>query len=496
MTQKKTNEAILKKGIIVNSIGIATKSTKALFFILISHILGAAEFGVFIYCFAIFDVINITLQFGMGQTMAVEFGKYKLHKDENYIYKTGKSILLTTFLITSLISCLIYYITPIAFQTFHVNEAYTRTFQILSFALPFYAIKYNILLSIRASFDTRPEIILLNFIEPVVLIIVSWISLRINPHVETMTMGLVISYALITVLCIFFFKSKFKTENPTKDPNFRYLSFAKSSFPIFSTEVINAVMGKIDLLLVGLFVSPALVGIYGGAVEIANIILKIRTSIDPTLPSLIQKLHHEKDLAKMQSWFSKSMFWVFFISLLATGCMALDPTFFMSFFNFEKIYQPYFILAPMISFGRIFPAVTGLIDAPLYMLGHSRKTLEICIVNFVLSVICFLILIPKYGVYGGAIGYSIANGLTALYRLYIAKKILHIKPINATFIVPVICCITAFVVAKPWTNKIHIPYKISDIFSFILFSSVYYICFIIINRIQKKPTILEKPSEK
>lgn len=481
---KKTNEAIFKKGIIVNSIGIVTKSTKAFFFILISHILGASEFGIFVYCFAIFDVLNISLQFGMGQNLAAEFGRYKLHHQENYVYKTGGKILMLSFFVMSLISVLIYFIAPFAFELFRIDPIYVVTFQILCFGLPFYAIKYIILLSMRASLDTRPEVLMLNLIEPIILIIVSWIALKFNPHVETMTKSLVVAYAYVTLICLWFFKRKFKVSHNMMDPNFRYIAFLKSCFPIFSTEALNAVLGKIDLLLVGIFVSPALVGIYGGAVEIANIILKIRTSIDPTLPSLVQKLHHEQEAAKMQNWFSKSMFWVFFISLLAVGCMALDPTFFMSFFNFEREYQAYFVLAPMISFGRIFPAVTGLIDTPLYMLGKSKETLRISVINFVLSIICFLLLIPKYGVFGAAVGYVIASGITALYRLHIAKTILHIQPINRTFLIPLISGICAFFIARPWTNRIHIPYKISDIFSFILFGSIYYICYLTFLKFQ------------
>lgn len=479
---KPTNEMLLKKGVIVNSIGIISKSTKGLFFILISRMLGATEFGVYIYSFAIFELFNIFLQFGMGQKLSAIFGDYKFLRTEKYIYKTGKYIFANSLLITSIFSIILYFISPIFFHLFKINETYLNTFQILCFGLPFYALKYNIILSIRASLDTRPEVLLLNMIEPIVLIVVSWISLKMNPHVETLTKGLVMAYSIMTVVSFWVFRIKFKRGESERDPRFSYFRFIKSCIPIVTMESINTVLGKVDLLIIGFFVSPALVGLYGAALELGNIVAKIRTSIDPTLPSLIQKIHHEKDFGKMQSWFKKSMFWVFFFTLLATGCMTLDPDFFMSLFDFDITYDKYFALVPIIAFGRVFHAVTGLVDAPLYMLGHSKKSLSISVFNLVTTLLLFLILIPKYQVFGAGAGFVISAALTALYRLWIAKKTLHIKPINTSFLTPILCYAAALFITRPWHKSFHLPFKISNILSFIVYAIVYYGTYLLVLR--------------
>lgn len=479
---KPSNEALLKKGVIVNTIGIITKSTKGLFFILISRMLGATEFGVYVYSFAIFELFNIFLQFGMGQRMAAIFGRYKLQQHENYIYKTGKYIFANSFLITSAFSILLYFIAPYFFYFFQINETYLSTFQVLCFGLPFYALKYNIILSIRASLDTRPEVLLLNMVEPIVLIIVSWVSLKINPHIETLTKAIIMAYSVMTVISFWVFRVKFRKADSKRDPKFSYFKFIKSCVPIVTMESINAILGKVDLLIIGFFVSPALVGLYGAALELGNIIAKIRTSIDPTLPSLIQKIHHEKDFGKMQSWFKKSMFWVFFFTLLATGCMTLDPDFFMSLFDFDMTYDKYFILVPMIAFGRVFHAVTGLVDAPLYILGHSRKSLNISIFNLVTTLLLFLILIPKYQVFGAGVGFVISAALTSVYRLFIAKRTLHITPINTSFLTPILCYAIALFITRPWHKSFKLPFKISNILSFIVFAIVYYGTYLLVLR--------------
>jgi O-antigen/teichoic acid export membrane protein len=322
-------------------------------------------------------------------------------------------------------------------------------------------------------------------IEPVTLLIFSWIALRIHPHVETLSKALVIAYALMTGVSFWFFRIKFKTESDEKDPQFKYFAFLKSCIPIVTVESINTILGKIDLLLMGFFVNPSLVGIYGAAVEIGNFITKIRSSIDPTLPSLIQKIHHEKDLAKMQSWFSRSMFWIFFVTLLVTGCMTMDPDFFMSFFSFDSSFEPYFMILPMIAFGRIFHSVTGLIDAPLYMVGHAKKSMEIGIVNFVLTILSFILLIPRFGIYGAGVGYMASACLTALYRLYVANRTLHIKPINTSFLTPIFCYSCALFFTRPWHKSFHLPFKLSNILSFLVYTAAYYGCYLLVKQLKK-----------
>ena len=49
-----------------------------------------------------------------------------------------------------------------------------------------------------------------------------------------------------------------------------------------------------------------------------------------------------------------------------------------------------FFIEADIADGRVFHAVTGLVDAPLYILGHSRKSLNISIFNLVTTLLLFL----------------------------------------------------------------------------------------------------------
>jgi O-antigen/teichoic acid export membrane protein len=241
-------------------------------------------------------------------------------------------------------------------------------------------------------------------------------------------------------------------------------------------ETLNNFMGRVDIILIGLFVSPEIVGVYGAAFELAGMISKIRAAVEPTLPSLMQKIHHEKDLHKVEDWFSKCMYWTLFATLLIFGFILNNGDFFMYFLNL-KAYEQFFILAPLVAFGRLLHAVLGLIDAPLYMVGHPKMAMSISLVNFFLNVIFFGILIPKIGIFGAGVGFLSSALFTSYYRLYLAKRILDIQPIRKAFVLPFVCFAIACGVRFLVQRQLSFSYFANSVIAMISFAAAYGLVF-------------------
>lgn len=472
-----TNEMILKRGIIVNTIGIVSKFSKAFYLILFSTYLGATEFGIYTYAFAIFDVFCTILQFGYGQTLAVKFGKYRHHGLQKYMYKVGNYVFLRSALISSIAAVVFYFLIPHIFNHIGHQDVYVRALQIFCFAIPAYALKYNMLFSIRATFDTKYEVIVLSMIEPLLILLGGWIAFQFNVHIDTLCWALVVVFYVTLLISYLMFTSKYKSEHNEMDPDFKFLSFVKSSYPVAFMEIMNMMMGRSDLLFIGYFVNPALVGVYGAAFEISSMITKIRAAIEPTLGSLVQKIHHENDKNKVREWFTRSMFWTLLPTSAIAGFIMLDPNFFMSFFKFDPAFKSFFMVLPLLAFGRLFHAVFGLIDAPLYMVDQSQSSMRISLMTFVCNLILFTILIPKIGVWGAGIGFAISALLTTAYRLYLSNKIFHIIPVTWSFIIPIISVVTALAVTKPIQMHLKFTNYISTALLFILFGAIYFVCF-------------------
>ncbi|MEZ4846490.1 MAG: oligosaccharide flippase family protein [Bdellovibrionota bacterium] len=473
-----TNEMILKKGIIVNSIGIVSKFSKAFYLILFSTYLGATEFGVYTYAFAIFDVVCTVLQFGYGQTLAVVFGKYRHHNLQQYMFKVGNHVFRIAALISTLFAIAFYYLIPHVFTQIGHQDVYVDALQIFCFAMPAYALKYNILFSIRATFDTRFEVVVLSMIEPILMLFAGWIVFAFfNVDVHTLCWSLVAVFYVTCAISYVLYMKKYKLAHNEMNPKFRFRKFVRSSYPVAFMEIMNMMMGRADLLVIGYFVNPALVGIYGAAFEISAMITKIRAAIEPTLGSLVQKIHHENDKAKVREWFTRSMFWSLLPTTAIAGFIIVDPNFFMSFFKFDLAYKSFFMVLPILAFGRLFHAVFGLIDAPLYMVDHSQSSMRISLFNFILNMFFFAILIPNIGIWGAAIGYSVSAVLTTAYRLHLSNKIFNIVPVNQSFMIPIAAFGMGIIFAKLLQSHLTFTNYVITALLFIVFASTYFVVF-------------------
>ncbi len=473
-----SNEAILKRGVIVNSIGVVAKFSKGLYLILFSTVLGANQFGIYTYSFAIFDVICTMIQFAFGQALALQFGKYKYRKLEKYIFQTGNLVFLRGLLISTTLSTGLYFLIPIVFDHINHQEVYVRALQIFCFAIPPYALKYNILFSIRASFDTKYEVIVLSMIEPLLLFFAGLIVFYgFRPDVYLLCYGLVATFYVTCIISYCMYVKKFKLEHNEVDPKFRFFSFLKTSYHIAVMETMNMMMGRSDLLFIGYLVSPSLVGIYGAAFELSSMIIKLKAVIEPTLPALIQKIHHENDKTKVNLWLIRSMFWILLVGSIMTGLIIVDPNFFMSFFRFDKMYASYFFILPMLAFGRLFHAVFGLIDAPLYMVDHGHLAMRISILNFLCNFGLFFVLIPKMGILGAGVGFIISSILTTCYRLYLSHRIFRMVPVNRSFLIPILSMFPAVAIVKLIQFNLVFSDYVVTMLEFIVFGSIYFVLF-------------------
>jgi O-antigen/teichoic acid export membrane protein len=446
---KPTNAMILKRGVIVNTIGVVTRFSKALYVILFSSFLGAEKFGIYTYSFAIFDVLCTIVQFGYGQALAVQFGKYKHQNLDKYIYRTGNFVLGFAFIVASCMATLLYFLIPWAFKFFGHENEYVQAIQIFCIAIPAFALKYNILFSLRASFDTRPEAVIVSMIEPLLIFIGGLVVFHFKVDVYLACYAMVAAYYVSCGLAYWMFVKKYKRQINEKDPNFRLSLFLKSAYPIALMETMNMMMGRCDLLFIGYFVNTAMVGIYGAAYEITSMIMKVRAAIEPTLGNLVQKIHNEDNKSKTKDWLTSSMFWTLLPTTVIVGAIILSPNFFMSFFKFDDMYRSYFMVLSMLAVGRLLHAVFGLIDVPLYMVDHSHSSMKISMLNFFCNLVLFSILIPRIGIFGAGIGFVCSAVITCIYRLYLSKKIFGILPINWTFFIPVASFFTALVITKP-----------------------------------------------
>ena len=87
-------------------------------------------------------------------------------------------------------------------------------------------------------------------------------------------------------------------------------ALARRNAPLAASEAIEWSSRRIDVVILGLFVSPATVGIYYTAQQIATLPQKLKTSFDPVLGPVITKRLAEGNRAAIANQVSQAGFWI------------------------------------------------------------------------------------------------------------------------------------------------------------------------------------------
>ena len=126
--------------------------------------------------------------------------------------------------------------------------------------------------------------------------------------------GLLVAYALsmgaaFIASLVPFLKTYGLPKNWKPRPNALW-ALTRHNAPLAAADAIEWGSRRIDLAILGLFVSPATVGIYWVAQQVASLPQKLKTSFDPVLGPVITRRLEENDRAAVARQISQVGFWI------------------------------------------------------------------------------------------------------------------------------------------------------------------------------------------
>jgi O-antigen/teichoic acid export membrane protein len=135
--------------------------------------------------------------------------------------------------------------------------------------------------------------------------------------------GLIIAYALSMVAALIasiipFLKSYGLPHDWRPDPGTLW-RMARRNLPVAAADAVEWGSRRVDIAVLGLFFSPAIVGIYYVAQQVASLPSKLKTSFDPILGPVISRNLADGDKASVAKQVRQVGFWV----IAAQGAVAL-----------------------------------------------------------------------------------------------------------------------------------------------------------------------------
>lgn len=91
---------------------------------------------------------------------------------------------------------------------------------------------------------------------------------------------------------------------------FHLMALARTNLPLALAEGIEWFSRRLDIAILGLFASPAAVGIYYGAQQVASLPQKLKTSFEPILGPVITRSLKERDFKAIAQQVRQVGFWI------------------------------------------------------------------------------------------------------------------------------------------------------------------------------------------
>lgn len=191
---------------------------------------------------------------------------------------------------------------------------------------------------------------------------------------------------------------QFYTNTTSKFEISTWNRMAASFFALNTLFIINS---RIDILLLGEYVTNKEVGVYNIALRISEIVGYSLTLVNYIISPLIAQYFANGESGRLQRLITRSSRLVLFISMPLAIAIILFSKPFMIFFDAD-LYNGHIALFILCA-GQIVNVVCGSVGMILLMTGHQRYSILSIVVAVLLNVCLNLLLIPSYGLTGTAI---------------------------------------------------------------------------------------------
>ena len=446
----------IKIGMILNYLSMAIEGI--VIFLLnpfIIRSLGQENYGVYTLMSSFTGYLSV-FEFGLGTTIIRYISKYNAEKDE----KTKENFLSMCFGIYIFIAALMLIVAIILYNNisnFFANslsieqiELAKRMFVIIatSMTLTTLGSVFSAIISGYEKFIFSRGLILFTAILNVLLTI---LVIIINPTALTLTyVTLIITIVtMLSNILYVFFKLKVKIKYHGWDKKFFKEIFSFSIF-IFVQTLINQIYWRLDQLIIGVQMANAAVSlaVYAVAMKVNDLVLAFTTVINRyQLPTITRLVLVEKDHKKLTSYLgSTSKFVAILYIAIIIGFIFFGKRFVDIYAGqgYEKAYNIVLIVIISAALSRIHGCGSDVLKAKNLHGFYTTIVFATAIVNILLTIV----LIPKLGILGAAIGTAISvilgNTIAYYWCLYIKADINIREVFKQTFkgFMPVILTIS------------------------------------------------------
>ncbi len=482
-----SNLNLLAKSSIIVFCGIFLSKVLAyLYRIIIAREFGPEVYGLYSLAFAIILWVSTVGALGLPEGLLRFISIYRGKKDTDKIRVLMRSSLWIMLFVGIILGAIVFFLSDEIALGLFGDSTLSIYLKIFSISIPIGLLSNIVLSSLMAFEKIGWYSFIFNILQNItrVLVLIFLVFLGMN-GTSTAISFLVSICAMLLVgfIVLRIYLKKYLEKPKVKDGSIMREVFSYS-FPLMFAGIAGVFLFSIDTFFIGYFMGVKEIGFYNAAVPIASLLAVASEIFIGLFFPLINKAYARKNKKLIEELSKQVSKWIFFINIPAFVLIFLFPGAMINIL-FGSEYLVAETALQILAVGMFLQAISVVPRSLIAMTGKSKIILSNMIFVGILNAILNVLLIPKFGINGAAIGTSISYGLMSLILFAEAHKYSGVIPLRRK-IVPMILSTAAAALSVMFARQFIDRDILGLILLFALFCLVCIVLFILTGSFDKE----------
>jgi O-antigen/teichoic acid export membrane protein len=439
----------LEQNEIKNTIGSAGLSGFGILFafgvrfitsIVVTRFLGPQLYGIFVLGSTVSVVGKIFAISGLERGVQRFVSFYRGQERPEQVSRTIVPGTLITAVISPFITACLYFLaTPIAIRIFR-NPDMVIVIQILAFSIPFGAIGAVWLHAIQGYKKIGHQVLVEDFLAPLIQLGLMVSVLLLGGKLKGISLASVLAAVVTSIFALLFLKKHFSIWEKTKFfYNWELVSF---SIPLFFVNILNFLLNRADVLMLGYFKAASEVGIYFIAFRIALLVQFPLNSFGPIFGPTMSEFFGQSEIMKAGEFYKITTKWVLSLSIPIFVIVFLYSSQILSMFGRHFVAGSSAVA--ILGLAQFINCGVGHAGLLIVMSGHPKVNLINSLILLCCNIVLNYLLIPPYGLLGTAIATGASVIAINIIRLIEVYSLLRMHPYTIRFVKPLFAGAVSF----------------------------------------------------
>lgn len=200
---------------------------------------------------------------------------------------------------------------------------------------------------------------------------------------------------------------------------------------VFGVSLLEFLMSQADKVLIGFYLNAREVGIYAVATALVTFVPIVLQSVNQIFSPTIADLYARQQIDLLGRIFQTLTKWILGLTLpLGAGMIIFAPALMRIFGHDFEIGWPILVIGTL---GQLVNCGVGSVGYLLLMSGNQRRVMRIQAVMACVMIALNVLLIPKWGITGAAVGAAVTNIGTNIWCLAEVRRRLGLFPYSSSY---------------------------------------------------------------